>query len=619
MEDQFAKTWLERINKGVDYAKKWSTKMKCDKLEEYYLGDQWEKSGSDYEPYVINYFFSSIEVQLPSLLFDEPVFHVKPKPRKGEYNFETAIQKATLRQDIINTLTSDPNIYFADQIEDAIMDHFFRFGLIEVGYEADWIENPNADKPILKSDNEIWKDEEGNVIKQPRRLPTNERVFVKRIQPNRFVVGGINYSLLKTCDWCAYWEYFRAEDLLANSKNLINLDEIKWPGGRSPDFVPKDADKNKTMISPALQSQGDLIKCWHLFDNRRKKRYLIADSPAVTLKDDIDFDRLPLFDLRMHKQRDSWYPLPPTRNWKQPQDEINETREQARNHRKRFNRKYLYNKNAFSNPEELDKLMNGGDGTWAASDLPDLANVTIPVQDANLSSSAMQELVVTKDDMNIISGTASEQRGQADRTSATQANIIDQRSQVRESKGRIKIAKWLNAIAREMLLQFEENFTTGSIFVEMVTDSAESSDVTSIWHEIKADDLRGQSGEFLDYNVKISIDSMSPVANQQDSQAFVQFLSLLNQFPEVSADPLLVRECAYRSNYRNEQVIRRAQKMAQMIYAAKISQLDAALKQTVQQSQPGQQGNAPQKAVQSAAGPILVQAQNQVGNSGVQS
>lgn len=603
--DDVAKTWNERIIAAKKEKENWENKFKTEKLEAYYEGDQWEKTGSTYEPYVINYFFSSIEVQLPSLLFQSPIFHVKPRPRKADYDFEVAVQKAQLREDIINTLAGDDDLALDEAIEDAVMDNFFRFGVVEVGYSADWIENPEANKPILKSDEEHWTDEKGNVIRQPEKVPTNERLFVKRINPERFIVGGNDSGILSRCDWCAYYEWFRIEDILAN-KSLKNLDKINWPGGRSSDFVPNDS-KKKPDISPIPSRQGDLLKCWHIFNNRKGQRLLIAESPLVVLKDDIEYERLPIFDIRFHKCRKGFYPVPPTSNWRGPQNEINECREQARNHRKRFNRKYVYRKSAFPDSEELDKLMNGGDGTYAASELPEIDKAVYPIPDAPLNASAMQELVVTKDDFNIISGTSSEQRGQADRTTATQANLIDQRSQVRESRTKVKIAKWLSRIGKEMLLQFEENFTTGSVFVEMVAAPNGDANVPSIWHEIKATDLKGRRGEFLDYDVSISIDSLSPIANNADLQAYVQFLSIVNQFPQLSVDPLLIREAAYRCGYRNEQVIRRMQQAAELMLTMQMSKLqDAALTQTMN----------PQQNVQNAAGPQLIQAMNMAGNQG---
>src|SRR5208283_4263116 len=116
-------------------------------------------------------------------------------------------------------------------VEASVLDAFFRFGLVEVGYEADWVDNPNADMPILRSDEDphsAYKDSENNVIKQPKKLPRAERIYVKRIHARNFFIGGtMQGPTLDDCNWCAYWEYVRVEDLKAN-KTLKNTDKLEW-------------------------------------------------------------------------------------------------------------------------------------------------------------------------------------------------------------------------------------------------------------------------------------------------------------------------------------------------------------------------------------------------------
>lgn len=590
--DDLATSWLTRIQKSTEYYKKWAQRMKCEKLESYYLGEQWEPSGTNYEPYVLNLVFSSIEIKLPTLLFQNPVFHVSPRPGGMEWDIEGSVQRAILRESLLNSLVNEQSVDFGEEIETSVLDAHFRFGIIEVGFDANWINNPNAGKPILRSDSKPVTDRDGNVIKQPEKLPEDERVYVKRVNPRHFRVGGLDGSRLERCNWVGYWDFERIEDLVAN-KELKNRDQLKWAGGRSSDFVPDEYG----MEINDLVSSGDLCKIWKVWDIRKKKRYIFADPQGVTLLDE-PFKRLPLFGLKFHKNpKGGWYPLPPVTNWKPAQDEYNEAREQARNHRKRFTRKFLYAKAKFTTEEEVDKLINGGDGSFCGVDGNLDPNTVLPVQNASLDASSTQALMVSKDDFNIISGTSEEQRGQADRTTATQANLINQKAQIRDSKSRITVANWLMQIGEEILLLAEEKLTL-PVWIKLTTPppTQETNQIVvggqnfslptgasqikseAVWKQIHMEDLKakdsnGDSVDDLGFDVKISLDSMSPVANDEEKNKFLLFLSTLSQFPEITSDPVLVRETAYKLGYYNEEVISRIALAAQYMLVGKLSQL----------------------------------------------
>lgn len=581
--DELAKTWMSRIKKNTEkYFDPWSNKFRCDVMEKYYQGEQWTLYNSTYEPYVTNLVFSTIETKVPSLFFQTPSYSVRPKPTQVEYDYEMAIKRALLREDVLNTLASDHIQDVAAQVELSILDAFFRFGAVEIGFSADWIENPHADMPILRSDNETpFFDEDNNIIKQPKKLPVNERIYLKRIIAKRFRVSGLQVGpKLEQANWVGYWDYVRMEDVKANP-NLKNLDKIDWPSGRSTDY-PEDEE----------HKSGDLLKIWKIWDNRAKKKYLFDETHTLTLLEQ-KFNRLPIIGLRFNPLLEGWLPMPPAYNWKSPQDEYNDSREQARNHRKRFNRKYIYRIQEFEE-DELDKLLNGGDGTFVKVN-NDLANAVAPVQNADLGQASVEGMTVTKDDFNIVSGTSSEQRLQANRTTATQAEIVNQNATIRDSKARLQVATFLSDIGREILLQAEENFTA-PIWVKMAIPqgpqpgSDPGQEIPFVWAQVKMSDLNeGETGDSLNFSVSVSVDSISPIENKQAQQSYLLFISLIQQYPELAQDPLLVRETAYAVGYRNEQVIRRMQKFAEATLVAKMQ----AIQNATQQSQANQPGTSP--------------------------
>jgi len=144
--------WHDRISASNKYYNEWANLFKCKILEEYYEGQQWKSQNTlGYDPYVINKFYETIQIKISNFVPTFPKFNVNARPGNSEYNSEDAGYSARLKQDVLNTLIQDPNSQFVEEIEMAYKDSFFRFGMMEVGYAADWILNPNLKKPLLKS------------------------------------------------------------------------------------------------------------------------------------------------------------------------------------------------------------------------------------------------------------------------------------------------------------------------------------------------------------------------------------------------------------------------------------------------------------------------------------
>src|SRR5678815_3111819 len=155
--DKLASQWLQRVKKSDTYFDDWHNAFKCNTMEQYFYGFQFDDGSKSafpdgYERYVVNHVFSILEVKKPTLLFQNIMCRVKPKPAAGDWDFVASTQRARNREDALNSIVRDPDQEFDGEFEMFVVDAFFRFGIMEVGYSADWIENPNAGMPVLKSD-----------------------------------------------------------------------------------------------------------------------------------------------------------------------------------------------------------------------------------------------------------------------------------------------------------------------------------------------------------------------------------------------------------------------------------------------------------------------------------
>lgn len=583
MTTPFEKVLASQISIADRYYKKWNDKYHVDLLERYYEGDQW--ADTEGNPYVINLFYSTIEVKLPSLLFNNPVFHITPKPATIAKDPNVAFTTALNLEDALFDWITNKSNNFKEECEAAIFESFFRYGVIEVGYSADWVLNPKAIAPVLESERKENVSLESNkIVQEVPELPVNERLFLRCIPADQFRVSVIDSKQLGQCDWCGYYEYFKTDDL-KNNKNLKNRDRLK------AGYSPSSSDLATSSKEEFLQ-ELNLSKVWKLYFLKERKLYIFSESDQVLLGEE-EYDFFPFLELRFKKRRKGFYPFPFTRNWVWPQNEINEVREANRTHRRRFKR--IYEVLESVDEDELLKAINGPDGSFIK--VPQRESIRA-IENADLGASSSISMAVTKDDFNIISGTTSEMRGQADVTTATQATITNQRAGIRENNERIKTANFLIDVA-EKLIEVIQKKLVNTLNVDLRTNPNRNLQESQVQELNPLTDFGEQEDQF---EATIQIDTMSPVANEVELNKFLQFIALLTQYPHFSLDPDLVRELAFRTGYRNERVIQKFMQMAQL-------QMVGMLEQGIQGAGGG---NMAQNTVAQATPPNAEQVRNQL-------
>jgi len=583
--DDLAKVWSSRLNISNRRYFRWAREYRTNECEEYYYGEHWEEvdDEDEYRAYVTNEIFTAIDLKAPALLFQIPVFSLKPKPSKTDYDADAGAQRSNLREHVLNYFAGHDKTALAESAELGVLDAHFRFGIVEVGYSADWIDNPNSVTPVLDIDRGESTNEDPEVEYVPPKLPSKERVYTKHIPAENFRVGGLERpESLERCSWCGYWEWYRYDDIVAN------YDVDSGGGGYVPNDMPFfSADKEEVLDEEIREMLKDsnLCKVWKIWDNHEKVKLTIVEGPNAIIRRQ-KFERLPLFDLRFRKRLKSWYPIPPVYNWLSPQDEMNEIREVARQHRKRFVRKFLMAKGAIDEHNK-ELLVNGGDGTIAETKEeninPDGVLAALPSPD--LGAQHHEMLQVSRADFDNVAGVTAQQRGQATSGTATETNIINNESSIRETRDKFVVAKWLCRIGKEILLQAKEHLVDDILIPitsdvdEGVTPIGEMEITQTRWAEINTDQLGDE-----DMEVNINVSSLSPISNEEDKARFLEFLAILTNYPPLNLSPVLVREVATKVGYTNEKVVKTWQEYAVLNLNATMAQLQVANAQLEAQS-----------------------------------
>lgn len=576
--------WLKRLMAADRAHKAWSEKFHVERGEQYFQGQQWDEREDGFERYVINLVYPAIKAKQPSLLFYRPHFIVKARPERADDIGSMAEARAKLREDVLNHYVEDRRVKFKRQTSLALFEAMFKFGLVEVGYSADFVDNPGAGRPILREhDQQPETTAQGQQNVQPERNIESENLFVKRIPASQWRVPLSSRNDLTECDWCGYYEWHYPEDLKRNPR-YKNTTTIKT-SGRVPGDAG-DAGYAADDTTAADSKHRDMVKLWKLWDIRARRRYVFCEYGEKFLLEE-PFSFLPFAALAFDDILDQFYPFPPTFNWIPPQNELNETREMQRVHRKRFLRKHVAIEGAID-PDELRKLEENRDGIIVMARRPDAVT---PIADAPLDAAVARNIPQTKDDFNEISGITSEERGLAESETATQANILDVRSRVRESLQRYQVAEWLAEVGRLMLMTMQESMTlpmwikttvdiptleAGAALTQQNPAAAEAlaqqaqqeiGQVEAVWRQIVSTSL----GD-LNYEVSVDVESLSPVTEIQQKQDWNTFLAgvMTNQTLMLlfSLSPALLRKTAQMNGIRSEKDLAELQRAIPMVAMA---------------------------------------------------
>jgi len=564
--------WQTRIQQANKYYKAWEERFRCETLESYYEGFQWYLANgipldamNVRRPYTLNLIYTTMKRKVANITYTYPEFILTPRPGQMDWNQDMAVQSAQIKQDTLNTVASDPRLELVEDIRLAAIDSFFRFGVVEVGYSTGW-ENPNKPKMELASHEDPQRYLNKDRVISDNPASGTASAYTKWISARRFRVSMADDVKLRNCDWCGYYSFMP----IAVLKKTKGID---FPSQFDQNYYSVDiADasayfEEKGYSSDAaadMVTRGQIAKVWHIWDNITKERLLLLDGNCENMYGE-DFERLPFSTHRSDLSLKGWYPIPPVWQWLSPQNEVNEAREQMRRYRRRATRKFEFTKGKVS-IDELDKMKTEVDGETIEvkenGGMPVIRAIANPEIDSNIQNG----LILAKEDFDTVASIPVSAGRPSDRQTATATNKIAADQGIVESLEQVDFSRFVAGIGREILLQLGEKMSEG-MWVKYTTDPGDEESIMAeiaqnapIFKYITSQNL--QDG--YDFDVVCNVVNATPNQMQSELSNYVQFLSLMTQFPAIAMSSTLVRETAYRCNYKNERVIKEYQKMAML-------------------------------------------------------
>jgi len=211
---------------------------------------------------------------------------------------------------------------------------------------------------------------------------------------------------------------------------------------------------------------GDQVVIWEFYDITENTVGIYADTAEEFLVDPVPMPYAygqPFVMVRNYDVPDHFYPIGDLESIESLQLELDKTRSQLMNDRKRYARKYLYHERSFG-PEGREALESDDDGRLVpvVDENKPLQDVVVPMPQVPLSPEIYNYSSIIEEDINTVSGISEYARGAMPeiRRTATEASIIADAQNARAADKLAIVEIAISHVARHVI-QLMQQFMTG--------------------------------------------------------------------------------------------------------------------------------------------------------------
>lgn len=264
---------------------------------------------------------------------------------------------------------------------------------------------------------------------------------------------------------------------------------------------------------------GEQVVIWEFYDILENTVGVYADQAAEFLIDPVPMPYAygqPFVMVRNYDVPDHFYPIGDLESIESLQLELDKTRSQLMNDRKRYARKYLYHERSFG-PEGREALESDDDGRLVpvVDENKPLQEVVVPMPQIPLSPEIYNYSTIIEDDINTVSGVSEYARGAMPeiRRTATEASIIADAQNARAADKLAIIEICISEVARHVI-QLMQQFMTGEHVARITAQGGED-----IFFEFDRENIAGE------YDFSVQAGSTQPMNDTIRKQ---QAVSLMN-------------------------------------------------------------------------------------------
>ena len=555
--------WANRINRGI--RKRDRFMHRADRNEKFVDMRQWSAEDDlhesmdfdDYEDRVtVNKVGSWLTSRLASVLPRLPRAVVRPRSRDGytpveimSINPKTGeeevreVPRYRVMENVLNYILDQPSFGFERTVRRFGRDGLVGYGTVNVGY----------DPKFTQDDDEFERDELGNVQVDPgtgepiiKETLDKDQWFVERVSYRRMVIDPDGDEEFYNHSWVAM-EYIeelddvKADERFTGTADLIataadKKDYMQWRA-LPPDWEDYEIKESKDKT---------LVRYFRIIDLKNGKEIYLADSHSKPLLEkDLDewIDHSDYVFFRPVETTDEFYPKPPLTDMIPINQEYNVYRTLLmRGQRRGVERKLItgkdrlteFNKEQLESPTDLEVIEVDGD--------PHNLFAPVPVPQMGQDFFAYGSQIPR--DFDEVAGQGVAGRGASGANTATEAQIVEQGSNLREDDNRAQLADALREVFKKLLDSVQANMSQAMVI------AIEGRDGLAYQARISPELIKG------DYDVSVDIEEMIPTNSMVERAQFTQFLAVLPAIPvQLRAKRVFVETIAGMFKVKNSMLI----------------------------------------------------------------
>ena len=477
---------LASYRKRIDYARNWRKNENYDNLWQrminLYRGRQYRGQAVG-DRLLVNIAFSTINTLAPSVAIGRPKINVNPRrPEDGD--------KAVVTESIINYWWQ--HYECQPQFQLAVKDYLILgHGWVKTGYR--FVEEAKT-KDIQDSADEAADPNKPADDVESEFIIREDRPFLERVDPFDMFVDPDATSMDN-----ARWIAQRTRRPIKDIKNDPRYD-FSARKDVGPSSYQRYGDINTTPNFYTTNSYGEedaYADIFEYYDIDTGEMSVFSDSGDKFLIKPVKMPYVfghPFFMLRNYDIPGFFYPMGELEAIEPLQYELNETRTQMMNHRKRYSRKWLALESAF---DDFGRQMLASDDDNVIVPVKgseNLNNVVVPMPALINPPEFYNQSALIQNDIDRVSGVSEYQRGAIPETTRTarEASIIAEAGNARVAEKLVNIE---NAIARcaANLIMLAQQYLTGEQTVRIVGTEA-----APVWLTFDRDYIAGE----FDYSVE---------------------------------------------------------------------------------------------------------------------
>jgi hypothetical protein len=475
---------LSRYRQQLDYSKKWLENDHYPelwtRLINLYRGKQY-KGSLPQDRMLVNLAFATINVLYPSVSIGRPKIVVSPRTPDDA-------DKSVVTEAIVNYWWE--HYHCQDEYQLAVRDFLILgHGWVKSGYRYVTI-----DKEVTETADELADPSRTESAVESEFIIKEDRPFIERVDPFHMYVDS-DASSMKDIRWIAQMSRRPLNDVKNDKRydsaarqevNASSFSKYKSNGEMGRGTNPSDAYCNvyewydiNTGTMSVFSDTGD--------------KFLIKPT-----KMPYAFGH-PFTMLRNYDIPGYFYPMGELEAIEPLQYELNETRTQMMNHRKRYSRKYLFKESAFDDFGRQALSSDEDNAMVPVKGDENLGNVVVPMPALINPPDFYNQSAMIISDMDRVSGVSDYQRGILPeiRRTATEASIVQGSADARASEKLGIIERGIAACA-ERLIKLAQQYMTEEQTVRVL-------DKPGQWAWVNFDN------EYIDGNFDFTVEAGSTV------------------------------------------------------------------------------------------------------------